>query len=80
MSDSRLKRSHRALGLGQPFRDLDFERCYDCVSRPSDAGKDVARHQPQSDPVRVVKNEGVVGLEVKRGGCRYRRSGCAPAL
>jgi len=31
-----------------------------------DLGDDVARHQPEDEPVRVVKNDRVIGREAKR--------------
>ena len=62
---SRLKRSHRALGFGEPLRKLDFELC-DLLPDRCDSGKDVTRQQAHRELVRVVKNDRVVDRQAKR--------------
>jgi hypothetical protein len=65
--------SHRAPGFGEPLGKLDLElrglmRCR------CDSGKDVTRQQAHSEPVRIVKNDRVVGGQAKRRGGRHGRS------
>jgi hypothetical protein len=62
---SRLKSSHRALGLGELLSKVDFELC-DLVRYMCDSSKDVTRQQAQSELVRVVKNDCVVDRQVER--------------
>ena len=64
--DSRFKRSHRGIGFGEPPSDLDFELCARVVRRGRDPGNDVTRHQAQREPVRIVKNDRVIGPQSKR--------------
>ena len=71
--NSRLKTSHRALGFGEPFRELDFELC--CLVRARcDPGKDITRPEAQDEPVRFVNNDRVVDRQVERCGGRHGRS------
>ena len=44
--DSRLKRSHRALGFREPLGELNLELCARLIRHGRDPGDDVARHQP----------------------------------
>ena len=62
---SRLQRGHRALGLGEPLRKVDFE-LRDLVRNRCHSGKDVTGQQSQSELVRVVKNDRVVDRQAKR--------------
>ena len=60
-----IKASNRALRLGQPLPQLDFEPC--CRVRfMGDTRKYVTRQQAQSEPVRVVEDDRVVDRQVKR--------------
>ena len=64
--DSRLKRSHRALGFREPLSKLDLELCARLIRHGRDPGDDVTRQQAQDEPVRVLKNDRVVDRQVKR--------------
>ncbi|EPJ35290.1 hypothetical protein STAFG_7657 [Streptomyces afghaniensis 772] len=61
---SRLESSHRAAGCGEPLGELDFELC-DLLRYGCHPGQDVARQQTQSELVRVMKNDRVVGCQAK---------------
>ena len=50
---------------------LDFERCARVIRHGRDPGDDVARHEPQREPVRVVKNDRVVDCQIERGCSRH---------
>ena len=67
---ARLKRSHRALGFGEPPRDLDFELCACLLRHVRDPRKNVTRQEAHSEPVRVVKNDRVIDSQAKRCGAR----------
>ena len=59
--DTRILNSrHRAPGSGEPLRKLDFEP-RDLMRRRRDPGQHVTRQQPHGEPVRVMKNDRVVG-------------------
>lgn len=62
---SRLKGSHRALGLGEPLGKLDFELCV-VVRYMCDSGEGVTGQQAQREPIRVLKNDRVVHRQTKR--------------
>ena len=62
----RVERGHRAIGFGEPRSDLDFQRGASCqMERGRDPGNDVARHQVEDEPVRIVQNDRVVDCQVK---------------
>ena len=63
---SRVECGDRALGLREPPSKLDFERCARLMRYVRDTGNDVTRQQAQNEPVRVVKNDRVIGRQVKR--------------
>ena len=63
----RFHEADRAPGRGEPLGAIQFELGIRFV-RVSDPGEDVTRCQPQRQLVRVVKNDRVGGLQVKRGG------------
>jgi len=61
----RIERSYGTIGFGEPTSDLDFELC---ASRPlhlRDPSENVTRPQAQSEPVRVVQNDGVIDPQIK---------------
>ena len=60
----RLKSSHRAPGSGEPLGKLDFE-LRDLMRDRGHPGKHVTRQQAQSELVRVMKNDRVVGCQAK---------------
>jgi hypothetical protein len=62
----RLKRSHRAIGCGEPPRDLNFERGACLMRHVRDPRKNVTRQEAHSEPVRVVKNDRVIDSQAKR--------------
>jgi hypothetical protein len=62
--DSRLKRSHRALGFGEPLRKLDFKPC-GLMRHRCHPGQNVTRQQTQRESVRVMKNDRVVDGQIK---------------
>ena len=62
----RIERSYGAVGFGQPTRDLDFELCASLALDVRNPSENVARPQAQSEPVRVVENDGVIDLQIKR--------------
>jgi hypothetical protein len=74
--DARVERGDWALGFREPPSKLNFERCARLMRYGRDSGNDVTRQQAQNEPVRVVKNDRVIGRQVKhRGGrhpCRHR--------
>ena len=72
--DSGIERSHWALGFRELLGKFDLELCARLVRNRRDLGDDVARHQPQDEPVRVLQNNCVVDRQVKRGGGRRGRS------
>jgi len=47
------------------LRKLDFEPCH-LIRKRRDSGKDITRQQTHGEPVRVVKNDGVIDCQVKR--------------
>ena len=63
---SRFKRSHRAIGSSEPPSHLDFELCARLIRRGRDPGNEVTRQHAHGEPVRVVKNDRVVGPQAKR--------------
>jgi len=69
----RLRSAHRVLGFGEPLSKLDFELCV-LPGHGRDPGNDVARHQTEDEPVRVVKNNRVVDAQVERCGRCHTRS------
>jgi len=62
----RIECSHRAIGFGKPPSDLDFELCACLMRHVRDPNKNVTRQQAHSEPVRVVKNDRVIGPKAKR--------------
>jgi hypothetical protein len=74
--DSRVECGGWALGFREPPSKLDFERCACLMRYVRDSGNDVTRQQAQNEPVRVLKNDRVIGRQAKhRGGrhpCRHR--------
>jgi hypothetical protein len=74
-----IQRAHRALGFGEPLGEIDLE-LGGLMHGRRDSGNDVTRQQAHSEPVRIVKNDGVVDVQVKRRGDRYGRSQRAPNL
>jgi hypothetical protein len=65
----RLKRSHRAIGFGQPLSKVYFE-LRNFLSYVCHASKDVTGQQAQREFVRVVKNDRVIDSQVKRLSAR----------
>jgi hypothetical protein len=63
---SRLKRSHRAIGFGEPPSDLDFELCACLMRHVRDPSKNVTRQEAHSEPVRDVKHDRVIDSQAKR--------------
>jgi hypothetical protein len=63
----RVEDSDWAAGFLEPPCHLDFERCNFMI--PSNRGRDprenVTRPQSQSEPVRVVENDGVIDPQIK---------------
>ena len=70
----RLKLSDRAIGFGEPPSDLDFERGTCLMRYRRDPSKSVTRQQAYGEPVRVVKNNGVIDPQVQRRGRGHTRS------
>lgn len=60
----RIESGHRAAGFGEPLSEVDFELC-DLMRHRRHPGHDVTREQTQSDLVRVLKNDRVVGCQAK---------------
>jgi hypothetical protein len=50
---------------------LDLELRARSTIHGRDPGDDVARHQPQGDPVRVLKNDRVVDCQAERRSGRH---------
>ena len=63
---SRVESGHRALGFGEPLRQLDLE-LRDLLRFRGHPSKRVTRYQPHSELVRVMKNDRVVDRQVERG-------------
>ena len=62
---TRIEQSYRAVGVGEPTRDLDFE-LWDAPALPGlDASENVTRSQAKGEPVRVVKNNRVIDPQVE---------------
>ncbi|GAA2416133.1 hypothetical protein GCM10010255_63150 [Streptomyces coeruleofuscus] len=61
---SGIESSHRAPGFGEPLSKLHFEP-RDLIRFRCHPGQDVTRQQPQSEFVRVMKNDRVVGCQAK---------------
>jgi hypothetical protein len=59
-----LESSHRAPGSGQPLSNLDFEQC-DLLLDMSHPGQHVTRQYTQREPVRILKNDRVVGRQAE---------------
>ena len=55
-----------ARGLREPPSKLDFERCARLMRDVRDTGNAVTRQQAQNEPIRVVKNDRIIGRQVKR--------------
>jgi len=72
--DPRIEQSYGAIGFGEPTNDLDFELRASPALQMGDPSEDVTRTQTKSKPVRVVENEGIVDLQVKRRGNRDSRT------
>jgi len=62
----RLKLSHRAVGLGEPPSDLDFELGAYLMRHMRDPSKNVTRQQAHSETVRVLEHNRVIDSQVKR--------------
>jgi len=71
---ARLKGSHGAAGSREPLGKLDFELRDPMVRRRGHPCQHVARQQAQSELVRVLENDRVVGGQAKRRG--DRQGGC----
>jgi hypothetical protein len=49
--DSGLERSDRALGFREPLGKLNLEFCAHLMRYGRDSGDDIARHEPEDEPV-----------------------------
>ena len=63
---SRLKRSHRAIGFGEPPSNLNFELCACLTRHVRNPSKNITRQETHSEPVRGVKNDRVIDSQIKR--------------
>ncbi|GAA2939575.1 hypothetical protein GCM10011428_67700 [Streptomyces violaceus] len=61
---SRLESGHRAPGIGEPLSQLDLELC-DLIRYRCHPGQDVTGQQTQSELVRVMKDDRVVGCQAE---------------
>jgi hypothetical protein len=61
---SRLNSSHRTTGFDEPLSKLEFERC-DLLRYRCHPGQDVTRQQTQGEPVRIMKNDRLIGCQAK---------------
>ena len=62
--DSRLERSDRTRGLGEPSSNGDFETC-DLLRHGRDSSEDVTGQQAHRELVRVVNNDRVVDVQFR---------------
>jgi hypothetical protein len=60
---SRIERRHGVIGFGEPASDLDLELGDSSSVNMRDPSKDITRPQAQSQSVRVVDNDGVLGAQ-----------------
>jgi hypothetical protein len=60
----RIERSCGAIGFGEPTSDPDFELCASLALHVRDPSYNVTRPQAQSEPVRVVENDGVIDPQI----------------
>jgi hypothetical protein len=61
---STLKSSHRTSGIEELLSKLEFELC-DLMRYRCHPGQDVTRQQTQSELVRVMKNDRLIGCQAK---------------
>ncbi len=61
----RLERSHRAVGLGEPLREVDLE-LGGSVPRMGNPGKDITGQEAHGEAVRVVHDDRVVDRQAER--------------
>jgi hypothetical protein len=62
--DTRIERRDRAVGFGEPASDLDLE-LWAAATVDRDPCENVTGPQTQSEPVRLVDDNGVVGIQAK---------------
>jgi hypothetical protein len=70
----RIERGYRTIGFGEPTSDLDFELCASLALDVRDPSENVARPQANSEPVRVVENDGVIDPQIQCRGRRHSRT------
>jgi hypothetical protein len=71
--DPGLKLAHRATSFGETMSNLHFELEAGLMCCGSDPSENIARHQAQGDPVRIVYDDYIVDLKAQRSSGRPAR-------